>query len=366
MLPEAAHLEMARTAVKMAADADARAEVRLEQVEWLRPVVVGAEGFELLVELFADEDGKAGYEIYSADGDGARVIHSQGWAAVETVGASPEASVEVSGASAGTMLVQRVWQPRAPEADAASGHGQHWIVLCGGEAWAREMEGEVRAALPQARCVVVESRGEDGLAQRYEAGVLQASRAAAADCAGQAEGRGPDPGRDAVGRETTRCLLGLPGCLKTARLEHPKLKGQVVRCEVQATAAQIVEQLRESARAPDEREIRYCDGERQVAPGMSCRRQVRLREVPWRDGGVYLITGGAGGLGLVFAEEIVRRAKNAVVVLTGRSELDAGKRAQLSALEGRGSRIEYRRVDVGDAAAVSGADRLSCGRPMAG
>ena len=31
-----------------------------------------------------------------------------------------------------------------------------------------------------------------------------------------------------------------------------------------------------------------------------------VAEVPWRDGGVYLITGGAGGLGLIFAEAIAR------------------------------------------------------------
>ena len=72
-------------------------------------------------------------------------------------------------------------------------------------------------------------------------------------------------------------------------------------------------------------------------------------ELPWRDGGVYLITGGAGGLGLIFAEEIVRRVKDAVVILVGRSELDGSKRAQLSALEGIGSRVEYHRVDVADA-----------------
>ena len=42
-----------------------------------------------------------------------------------------------------------------------------------------------------------------------------------------------------------------------------------------------------------------------------------------------------------------------VVVLTGRSELDEVKRARLSAIEALGSRVEYRRVDVSDAAAVS-------------
>ena len=119
----------------------------------------------------------------------------------------------------------------------------------------------------------------------------------------------------------------------------------MVGFEAQESAARIAEHLQESARVPDEREVRYFGGERQVASWRELP-SGSLAEVPWRDGGVYLITGGAGGLGLIFAEEIARRVKDAVVVLTGRSELDESRRTRLSALEGLGSRVEYRRVDV--------------------
>ena len=44
VLPEVAHLEMARAAVAAAAGGDAQDQVRLEQVEWLQPVVVGSGG----------------------------------------------------------------------------------------------------------------------------------------------------------------------------------------------------------------------------------------------------------------------------------------------------------------------------------
>jgi len=44
----------------------AEAEVRLEHVDWSEPVVVGAGGLELHVELFAEDDGRTSYEIYSA------------------------------------------------------------------------------------------------------------------------------------------------------------------------------------------------------------------------------------------------------------------------------------------------------------
>ena len=44
VLPEVAHLELARAAVTSAAGDTGAPEVRLEQVEWFEPVVVGAEG----------------------------------------------------------------------------------------------------------------------------------------------------------------------------------------------------------------------------------------------------------------------------------------------------------------------------------
>lgn len=68
--------------------------------------------------------------------------------------------------------------------------------------------------------------------------------------------------------------------------------------------------------------------------------------VPWKDRGTYLITGGAGGLGLIFAEDIAQRVREATLVLVGRSNLDEGKQAILEKLKALGTRVEYRQVDV--------------------
>ncbi|WP_217143030.1 L-histidine N(alpha)-methyltransferase [Streptomyces sp. AC627_RSS907] len=72
---------------------------------------------------------------------------------------------------------------------------------------------------------------------------------------------------------------------------------------------------------------------------------------PIRHGGVYLILGGAGGLGLELTEWLVRgyRAK---VVLVGRSELDADRRDRLRRLDPAGELISYRRADATDPAAL--------------
>ncbi|MBN8742669.1 MAG: KR domain-containing protein, partial [Xanthomonadaceae bacterium] len=91
---------------------------------------------------------------------------------------------------------------------------------------------------------------------------------------------------------------------------------------------------------------------------------------PWREGGTYLITGGLGGLGLVFARELAQRWR-ARLVLTGRQGLppraewenwlaqhgadDATSRRirAVQELEASGAEVLVAAVDVTDAAAMS-------------
>jgi polyketide synthase PksN len=84
-------------------------------------------------------------------------------------------------------------------------------------------------------------------------------------------------------------------------------------------------------------------GEEGEEPGMGFKEQ-----------GVYLITGGLGGLGGVFAQEILRQTEQGRVVLTGRTALSAEKRERLESLSGGSGRVSYRQVDLGDGEAVEG------------
>ena len=131
-----------------------RAEVRLEQVEWLRPVVVGTEGLDLHVELFAEEAGRTGYEIYSGGEDEERVIHSQGWAVVEPLGAVAEVS-------AMSLLPMCCCGNAAGAAGVAASAGGSrcgavlWAALDRAvrrREWAREVEAEVVRAVASALC----------------------------------------------------------------------------------------------------------------------------------------------------------------------------------------------------------------------
>ncbi|WP_346836346.1 SDR family NAD(P)-dependent oxidoreductase [Ralstonia solanacearum] len=74
---------------------------------------------------------------------------------------------------------------------------------------------------------------------------------------------------------------------------------------------------------------------------------------PFRDGGVYAITGGAGGLGLIFAEQIVGSCRNPVLYLVGRSAVTQPLQQAIDRLQARGAQVHYQSLDVSDATAVS-------------
>ena len=95
VLPEMVQLEMVRAAITAAASPDAQAGLRLQQVTWTRPVIIGQEGLELHIELFANEDGKIEYEIYSATeaSDGVPIIYGRGHAVVGSVPAVSDVDI---------------------------------------------------------------------------------------------------------------------------------------------------------------------------------------------------------------------------------------------------------------------------------
>ena len=138
------------------------------------------------------------------------------------------------------------------------------------------------------------------------------------------------------GNGEKQLLGGLSGLLKTARLENPKLIGQLIEVDsghdisdtgVRAFIAEIIAKLKENRRSPMDTHIRYQDGKRWVARWSELEPSPAGR-IPWKDGGIYLITGGAGGLGLIFADEIAGKSRMPTVILTGRSPLSAKKQAQ--------------------------------------
>ncbi|MGE5514808.1 MAG: SDR family NAD(P)-dependent oxidoreductase [Bacteroidota bacterium] len=138
---------------------------------------------------------------------------------------------------------------------------------------------------------------------------------------------------------------GLGGMLDSAALERPGLEGQVVEVEPGLSA----DALAADAADPASR-IRYQSGRRFVRGWSDLPDGEAL---PWRPRGVFLITGGTGGLGRLLARDIARNAPGAVLVLTGTRPEDAERAAFVAELRGLGAVAAYRQVDCADAPAVA-------------
>ncbi|MFE4053271.1 SDR family NAD(P)-dependent oxidoreductase [Streptomyces sp. YIM B13518] len=147
--------------------------------------------------------------------------------------------------------------------------------------------------------------------------------------------------------------LGLLGLLKSARAEDPALRVQAVLVDAGASAGSLVSRTAEAAGRAEGDCVRFRGGEAEVltwaehtVPGPS------ERGVPWKNGGVYLVTGGLGGIGTLVAADMVAGAGDVTVVLAGRSPLGPEQEALIARWRGQGADVRHARVDVGDAVAV--------------
>jgi acyl transferase domain-containing protein/NAD(P)-dependent dehydrogenase (short-subunit alcohol dehydrogenase family) len=138
--------------------------------------------------------------------------------------------------------------------------------------------------------------------------------------------------------------------VRTARLEHPRLDLRCVQIDERQAAeagalARIVEDELVIDPASSGGEIAYLDGARRcraLTPAAPFPPDARSR---LRQGGVYLISGGAGGIGLLLARHLTG-AYGARVVLVGRTEPTPALQRQVEALCQGAGRALYVRADV--------------------
>ncbi|MEX3612468.1 MAG: amino acid adenylation domain-containing protein, partial [Burkholderia gladioli] len=151
-------------------------------------------------------------------------------------------------------------------------------------------------------------------------------------------------------------LAALAGLVQCLRLEHPGVSAQMIAVDPAIAAPELAALLREEGREAAEAQVRHLHGRRQrrvlaaLPPSAAA-----APPQPWRQGGVYLITGGAGGLGRLFAQEIASRCEGAGIVLLGRSALATEQAGWIEQLGRNGTRAVYRQADVTDVAVVEAA-----------
>ncbi|PKM52637.1 MAG: hypothetical protein CVV02_00435 [Firmicutes bacterium HGW-Firmicutes-7] len=137
----------------------------------------------------------------------------------------------------------------------------------------------------------------------------------------------------------------ISGLAKTINNENPNLMIKTV--EVDVPLEIIDRSLEELIFGHQDREVRYEDGLRTVRSyeKLELDRLKKEKDIPIIDNGVYLITGGVGELGLIFAEYFARRTK-VKLVLTGRSNLNDAKLNRMKEIEKLGSKVTYIKCDI--------------------
>jgi len=241
--------------------------------------------------------------------------------------------------SIGALLCRPVWREEVAAAAQEPGYARH-LLLCEPLHYSTE---SIVAQLPGISCLCLQS-AETAADKRYQAIAAQVFAQLQAMAAQKTKGIC-----------LVQCLSladgsqglysALSGLLKTAHLEYPERLVQVIEIEPETSVERLLGIIRENRDAPQAMHIRYRNNRRQVL-GWEDMPVPDAGGLPWKERGVYLITGGLGGLGLIFAKEIAFRVRDVTLILAGRSPLNEAKRAELKALEALGARVEYRECDV--------------------
>jgi len=314
----------------------------LQEIEIISPCTTTMWAF-----IRYSNNSKAGDKIQKLDID---VCDEQGTVCVRLKGFSArvlegEVGSMSSATSLGSLLLEPDWKEELVAANAVEpAYDQHLVMLCEpGEYYRESIEPHMKGVL----CFILES-GHSNIAKRFQTYAVRAFEEI------QSIIKDKPQGKILIqivthGKGEQQTFSGLSGLLKTAQLENPKIIGQMIEVEKPEDFAGIVEILKENSRSPINNYVHYQDGKRLVA-GWKEIEAFKKEEVsfPWKDGGNYLISGGAGKLGLIFAKEIAHKALDATLILTGRSPLNNEKQSRLEEIEALGARVAYRQVDVTD------------------
>jgi polyketide synthase PksN len=248
-----------------------------------------------------------------------------------------------------TLMLEPFWRESIAQEAAAPDFTQHLVILC-------ELDDviwkSITTFMTGARCLSLHSRPM-GIEERYQIYAAQVFEEI------QNILKGKPAGKVLVqlvvcSQGEEQLFSGLFGLLNTACLENTKLIGQLIEVNPDESAENILIKLKENSQSQKDKKIRYEDGKRYIAAWHEIAPAIQDEaKIPWKDRGIYLITGGAGGLGLIFADDIVQQVKDVTLILTGRSPLNELKEARLKELETLGSRIIYRQVDMTQKQAVA-------------
>ncbi len=135
-------------------------------------------------------------------------------------------------------------------------------------------------------------------------------------------------------------------------MENPAILLQLIEVEAGISGPSLLDTLAANAYSPEHAHVRYLNGQRLIHGWEQLPAAPESQSLPWKDGGVYLITGGTGGLGLLFAEEIAMQCRRPVIILGARSAPSRERQERMSVIESTGAVVRYRQLDVNSKGAV--------------
>ncbi|MFJ8969403.1 SDR family NAD(P)-dependent oxidoreductase [Streptomyces anulatus] len=245
-------------------------------------------------------------------------------------------------ASGTTLLVPR-WTPRpaAGVAGPAAGspYRHHAVILCGTPA---SLKDGVERLLPGVRCHAVTTAG-----QRPETRLTDLSRQVfelVRTLAAQAHDGTTLVQVVTSATEDEETGPALSAFLRTTALENPRVTGQVLVLDGASDRDRIAGAVLENAQHADDPLVLHRDTGRHVRTWVP--RTAAGAGTPWRSGGTYLITGGAGGIGAVVARRIARDTERPGLVLVGRSAPGPRTDRLLAELRDAGAEARYAVADV--------------------
>jgi len=141
------------------------------------------------------------------------------------------------------------------------------------------------------------------------------------------------------------------GFARTLRLEHPAFGCTTLALDDALNRADWIDILARELAAILNADLRYDHQHRRYRRRLAELPAPSAGTLPLRQNGVYLITGGLGGLGAIFARHLAEQ-KQARLVLAGRSPADAETQSQLQALAELGAEAIYLQTDITQQAEV--------------
>ncbi|TVZ38732.1 polyketide synthase PksM/polyketide synthase PksN [Alteromonadaceae bacterium 2753L.S.0a.02] len=138
---------------------------------------------------------------------------------------------------------------------------------------------------------------------------------------------------------------GISSLLRTAQHENPKIHGQVIRSTQVHTDTLLALLLQESKTYQDF-QVSFLGDQRFTLDWQALDKPDNVVNIPFKEHGVYLITGGLGGLARLLVEELRKQCRHARIILTGRNTLTDSTTELMEKLSSETFRVFYKPLNL--------------------